>query len=598
MYSAFHIFFACYSLASYWGSELTVGFFSYFVPLAVGLGLYICCKVPVTKPHVELLLVIAVALLDVWTAWMCHLQAGEWFEVYTANKFTSAKYDPSQVEEIHNTLHELVSRNSINIHLLFSVPQSLVILFLRADYLLLLWCTVCFAVFVLLSPNITMGAAIFAVITRCVISVLFLISALFVKFIMMQQHKSEIDLKNNAESSKKADSILNHSLKNRMADAAGEVEIFLSKYSGPEEMSASLWQCSRSLRRGMEMCQHRHALLKLAAGDYVPRFTAVDIREFGTSLASGRDLAEKVFVLMSAQFDVVVCGMILENGLSNAFKHGCPGNQDVRFTIAMHESDDPNRVPLEFRVTNRAHPDRPKITDQFIDELIKGTPNADRHLPLFSDRIGIAHCFMVAKSCGFELSLTQDDDMVTFKLSLIAEAIPEPSRAARRRWNLPPGLRFHCLDDSGVARRLVVHQVMRHASPGSVRVFGETPDEVLQFVPACMEEPTDVVIIDQNLEYDNGTYLGTDLLEQLVAQGFEGLLCVRSANCSEEDVQLYVRKGAHCILGKDMLGNEMVEAIARAYIMKCESQRQPTTLLAAAASSSPWELDAPTIHIE
>ena len=431
MYAAFHIFFACYSLASYWGSELTAGFFSYFVPLTVGLGLYICCKVPVTKPHIELILVVAVCLLDVWTDWMCHLQAGEWFDWYTANKFTSDRYDPNQLAEIHNTLQDLLSRNSINVHLLFSVPQSLVILFLTADYLLLLCCTVCFVLFVLLSPNITMGAAIFAVITRCVISVLFLIFALFVKFILMQQHKSEVDLENHLEASQKADTILNHSLKNRMADAAGEVEMFLSTYSGPEELSTSLWRSTRSLRRGMAMCQHRHAILGLAAGKYVPRFTPVDIHEFGTSLASGRDLVNKSFVRMWAQFDHVVSSMILENALSNAFKHGYPRNPDVRFTIAVHdESDDPNHVLLELCVTNRAHPDRPKITDEFVDELINATPDADRHMPLLSDRIGLSHCFMAAKSCGFELSLTQDDDVVAFNLSLLAEAMPVP--AARR----------------------------------------------------------------------------------------------------------------------------------------------------------------------
>ena len=604
MYAAFHIFFACYSLASYWGSELTVAFFLYFVPLVVGLSLYICCKMPVTKRHIELLLLIAVVLLDLWTNWMCHLQAGEWFDWYAANRFTSDGYEPNQLEEIHNTLQDLLSRNSINIHLIFSVPQLLVILFLTADYLLLLWCTVCFSLFVLLSPNITMGAAIFAVITRCVISILFSIFALFVKFIIMQQHKSEIDFKGHTEASLQADSILNHSLKNRMADAAGEVEIFLSKYRGPGEQTASLWQCVRSLRRGMEMCQHRHALLKLAAGKYTPRFTAVDVHEVGNALALGRDLLNKNFVRMWAQFDVVVCGMILENALSNAFKHGCPRNPDVSFTIAVRgESLDPDRVPLEFSVTNRAHPDRPKITDEFIDKLIQGAPDADRHLPLLSDRIGLSHCFMVAKSCGFSLSLKQDDDVVAFKLSLIAETMTSAPRAERRRWHVPPGLHYHVLDDSAVARRVVTHHLMKHASPGSVQAFGETADDFHNFVQASMADPVDVVIIDQNLEYNTGTYLGTDLLEQFVAERFQGLLCMRSANSSEADVELYIRKGAHCILEKDMLGSEMVEAIARAYIFKCDQQAHSETATVTQLQSpssrvtTPWALDEPFLGI-
>ena len=60
--------------------------------------------------------------------------------------------------------------------------------------------------------------------------------------------------------------------------------------------TTSLWRSIRSLRRGMAMCQQCHAILKLATGKYVPRFTPVDIHEFGTSSASGWDLVNKSFV--------------------------------------------------------------------------------------------------------------------------------------------------------------------------------------------------------------------------------------------------------------------------------------------------------------
>ena len=87
-----------------------------------------------------------------------------------------------------------------------------------------------------------------------------------------------------------------------------------------------------------------------------------------------------------------------------------------------------------------------------------------------------------------------------------------------------------------------------------------------QFVSLSMD--VDVVIIDQNLEYTTGDYLGTDVLVKLLEEGFEGLLCVRSANCSETDAQFYISKGAHCVLAKDMLGEQMIQELARAHFLR------------------------------
>ena len=54
---------------------------------------------------------------------------------------------------------------------------------------------------------------------------------------------------------------------------------------------------------------------------------------------------------------------------------------------------------------------------------------------------------------------------------------------------------YHVLDDSAVARRLVVSQLLRFAQPGAVRAFGATPAEVEEFLPASLEV-ADVVIMD------------------------------------------------------------------------------------------------------
>mmetsp|Transcript_10911 Transcript_10911/g.16838 ORF Transcript_10911/g.16838 Transcript_10911/m.16838 type:complete len:99 (+) Transcript_10911:1052-1348(+) len=75
----------------------------------------------------------------------------------------------------------------------------------------------------------------------------------------------------------------------------------------------------------------------------------------------------------------------------------------------------------------------------------------------------------------------------------------------------------------------------------------------------------DVVIVDQNLEYESGGYQGTDLIKQFVERGFQGLMCIRSANSSAADEQQYGEAGAQCVLGKDMSGPEMVDRLAEAH---------------------------------
>ena len=102
------------------------------------------------------------------------------------------------------------------------------------------------------------------------------------------------------QASRKADSVLNHSLKNRMADAAGEVELFLETYTGPH---AVLLECVASLRRGMQLCQHRQAYVDLAAGRYAPRLTPSSVHEFGSALAAGRKLLLREFCRVRAAFD-------------------------------------------------------------------------------------------------------------------------------------------------------------------------------------------------------------------------------------------------------------------------------------------------------
>jgi DNA-binding response OmpR family regulator len=79
--------------------------------------------------------------------------------------------------------------------------------------------------------------------------------------------------------------------------------------------------------------------------------------------------------------------------------------------------------------------------------------------------------------------------------------------------------------------------------------------------------------------------LGTNLAEDLRSRNFEGLILIRSANSTKEDVAGYMRTGAvDGCLGKDQGSKELVADICAAFRQKQEScttslglQQQPTS---------------------
>ena len=85
------------------------------------------------------------------------------------------------------------------------------------------------------------------------------------------------------------------------------------------------------------------------------------------------------------------------------------------------------------------------------------------------------------------------------------------------------------------------------------------------FMQNCLANG-DIAILDQHLQYGpDSSVLGTDLVAQLLARRFRGLICVRSANDSPEDLTLYRDAGAHCAFSKDLPLRAMVAEMLAAY---------------------------------
>ena len=77
---------------------------------------------------------------------------------------------------------------------------------------------------------------------------------------------------------------------------------------------------------------------------------------------------------------------------------------------------------------------------------------------------------------------------------------------------------------------------------------------------------SDIVIMDQNLDYGTVTIKGTELVKQLLEARYSGLICIRSANDEDDDRKEYTAAGAHCVFGKDITVKKMAREMKVAYV--------------------------------
>eukprot|EP00667_Euglena_gracilis_P005906 EG_transcript_5950 len=425
-----------------------------------------------------------------------------------------------------------------------------------------------------LTPGTPVGELAWAITMLSLNALFFLSFAAVVERWSRTQFLMEAFLARELHASQTADSILNHTLKNVLADAAGTIELFLAGLVERYTLEAAI----HCLRRGMRTCRERQVFLKLVAGEYTPALHAVDLEEFARQLVAGRSVSSQVEKLI-VHTDVILLNLILENAISNALKHGHPSNPQVQFIISSSPAGDDLSPPrhrrrlLQFTVTNFAHPQRPVLSPEFVAQLLAGKVEVANHdvVPLLSDHIGISHCVLAAQTGGITLQMAQDGDVVIFRASVEVEVVSDKVEApatpslSPAPVPFPDGLRFTVLDDSVTSQRLLQFHITKACAPGAVHCFGEVEEDIEAFVAATLAE-ADIAILDQNLQYPTPR-LGTDITQQLVQAGFRGFICLRSANDAPEDRALYMRSGAHCCFGKDMLGRQLMDELKAAYCL-------------------------------
>eukprot|EP00667_Euglena_gracilis_P005001 EG_transcript_5029 len=401
----------------------------------------------------------------------------------------------------------------------------------------------------------------------------------------VSEHRYEAELESALTLAQSADTILNHTLKNTMADAAAEIEVFLSQARERDPHLVSSMEC---LRRGMRSCRYRQAYLMLADRKYKPVYSAVKLDEFGAELCAGRPMSMDCIPNL-VLLDEVLVGLILDNAINNAFKHGRPCDPEVTFAIrdttARQGAGDQRTsrgahppapsLHITFTITNRASTHCPVASDVLSISMETQTEEDDS-LPILSNRVGLQHSALAAEAHGMNLSLSQTSDLVTFEAGLWVTLAPADRHGATTLSDVSMGaldsytrgLTVYCIDDSASARRLLTYNLMKHLSSATVRSFGESAADVPQFISLVLQE-ADIAILDEYLDFHGSEMvLGSDLVRQLRAAGFTGLLCIRSANVAGNECDRYYSSGADVVFGKDLPMTQLITQLRVAFVRK------------------------------
>eukprot|EP00668_Euglena_longa_P010634 GGOE01012876.1.p1 GENE.GGOE01012876.1~~GGOE01012876.1.p1 ORF type:complete len:727 (-),score=193.37 GGOE01012876.1:846-2945(-) len=405
------------------------------------------------------------------------------------------------------------------------------------------------------------------------------------------------------QASQKADTMLNHILKNIMADAHGCIDLFLGKRGG--DGADDLRRAQESLERGMRWCKKRQVMVQVNSGDYTPVLAPVSLKKLIDGMVCGRDIVVDM-PDVTVCLDALLCEVVLDNAISNAFRHGDTTLGPISLVVSATHTGKEQSMGVIFTLTNYTS-DSHRLNPELVNELAKGHDVGGLvNVPALSDHLGLRHMFMAAAAHHMATSLAQADNLVIFTASLevytsdsadsksgAPAALPTPRGAAA---TFPTGLRILCLDDSEIARRVLLHGLTAHAPQTACQAYGATMSEVAIFEAEALSG-ADVLILDQHLDY-HVTIYGTDIAQRLRRAGYCGLICIRSANATDEDQVMYLQSGADCMIGKDTPLQEMVETLQLAYAQHlCDGRTKQTDVPARERVSSlglPFGVNGPS----
>ena len=396
-----------------------------------------------------------------------------------------------------------------------------------------------------------------------------------------------------------ADSVLNHVLKNIMADAMGCIELFLKRGKNRAD-PAFLSKASDILFRGMWWCKLREAILQMVAGRYEGKQEIVDVQDLTQDLVRGREVTTECPSRM-LHLDSMACNVVLDNALTNASRHGFPEDPQVDLRVvvvkrshdegtsavdapqidgedfnpmcALHDTvgDTDTSTPVEVRfvVKNRAKPDRPLPKPWSSESPPEALPN-DHSRPALSDGLGLQHIRRVANACGMKARLWQEDEDVLFELrvSTTSGARPPAVRSATPAPQGPcpfrDGVHILGLDDSDIARQNLEMKLTKMIPNATVAMFGKDQADVEEFKQAALEKG-DILILDEHVDLPGAELHGSVILKELRAGGYRGFACIRSGDSTEADKARSLQSGAQWHVGKEVWMRDLIDQLRAEY---------------------------------
>ena len=254
--------------------------------------------VPRVWPHLLQVLSLSLVLVTLWSTWSVTLQVQRTMQDYQHTSLREVwevlADHPAQRAQLETTLEALTGKIFFAQHQFLVGGLCTVLMVAGLDLstvLALLLVPVVSLIGLSISNRsaitfdtvwISVGAALFFLVQNFGV-------ASFRREHFDLQYTFEELLKTAISSSQKADSILNHTLKNTMADAVGCMEVFLASNTENAE-AQSLLQSIETLRRGMVTCHNRESYVQLCAGTYSSTPQTFELQPWAASLTAGRQL--------------------------------------------------------------------------------------------------------------------------------------------------------------------------------------------------------------------------------------------------------------------------------------------------------------------
>ena len=280
----------------------------------------------------------------------------------------------------------------------------------------------------------------------------------------------------------KADDVINHILKNNVVDAQTCIQLFFN--GKPQTV---LKDAQDLLFRSMWWCRLREAVLRIVEGSYVKAVRNIALRQFCSDLLVGRPGITLDCPSLTALLDPIACNIVLDNAITNAVRHGCTENQELRLKVEV--SNHGSSTTLSFTLINRAKANKPPLNYWSASDIEPAHTSAsvDQYESV-STGLGLQHIAMAVNACDMSAELWQEDAYVHFRLRMdseVSHCISTERDSTANTGNIaprfPPNLDVVCIDDSPVARKALESILPQEIAASVVQVFGETLADVAEY---------------------------------------------------------------------------------------------------------------------